>query len=70
MLMGQMHIHNIWVMRAFFFFIGVFIYGPDSMLAGTAAIDFGTKRVPGPRLDLSTGLARSAPSWAATCRAL
>ena len=34
MLMGLMHIHNIWVMRAFFFFIGVFIYGPDSMLCG------------------------------------
>ncbi len=27
-----------------FFLIGLFLYGPDSMLSGTAAIDFGTKK--------------------------
>ena len=29
---------------AFFFFIGVFVQGPDSMVSSTAAMDFGTKR--------------------------
>jgi OPA family sugar phosphate sensor protein UhpC-like MFS transporter len=27
--------------------IGVFLYGPDSMVSATAAIDFGTKRAAG-----------------------
>ena len=43
MLTGLTQIHNLWVMRGFFFFVGVFIYGPDSMVSATAAIDFGTK---------------------------
>jgi OPA family sugar phosphate sensor protein UhpC-like MFS transporter len=56
MLMGQIHIHNIWLMRAFFFFIGVFIYGPDSMLSATAAIDFGTKRGAGAATGFVNGI--------------
>jgi sugar phosphate permease len=36
--------NNIWVMVAFFFLVGMFLYGPDSILSATAAIDFGTKR--------------------------
>jgi OPA family sugar phosphate sensor protein UhpC-like MFS transporter len=44
MLMGLTPIDNIWLMGAFFFLVGVFILGPDSMLSATAAMDFGTKR--------------------------
>jgi sugar phosphate permease len=44
MLIGLWHIDNLWVMRGYFFLIGVCLYGPDSMVSATAAIDFGTKR--------------------------
>jgi sugar phosphate permease len=44
MLVGASGIHNIWVMRAFLFSVGVFLMGPDSMISATAAMDFGTKR--------------------------
>ncbi|MBA3485360.1 MAG: MFS transporter, partial [Pirellulales bacterium] len=44
MLVGLAQIHDIWMMRGFFFLVGVFLYGPDSLLSATAAIDFGTKR--------------------------
>jgi sugar phosphate permease len=44
MLAGLTPIHNLWFMRGFFFFIGVFLYGPDAMVSATAAIDFGTKQ--------------------------
>jgi MFS transporter, OPA family, glycerol-3-phosphate transporter len=44
MLLGLSHMNSLWVMRAYFFFIGIFLYGPDSMVSATAPIDFGTKR--------------------------
>jgi sugar phosphate permease len=44
MLAGLAPIHNLWVMIAFFFLAGMFLFGPDSMVSATAAIDFGTKR--------------------------
>jgi OPA family glycerol-3-phosphate transporter-like MFS transporter len=44
MLIGLWHVDNLWVMRGYFFLIGVFLYGPDSMISSTAAVDFGTKR--------------------------
>jgi OPA family sugar phosphate sensor protein UhpC-like MFS transporter len=44
MLIGLSDIDNLWLMRGYFFLIGVFLYGPDSMVSATAAIDFGTKR--------------------------
>ena len=44
MLVGLMHIDNIWFMGGFFFLVGVFLFGPDSIISGTAAMDFGTKR--------------------------
>jgi MFS transporter, OPA family, glycerol-3-phosphate transporter len=56
MLLGQIHIDSIWLMRAFFFFVGVFLYGPDSMLSATAAIDFGTKRGAGAATGLVNGV--------------
>jgi OPA family sugar phosphate sensor protein UhpC-like MFS transporter len=44
MLIGLQPIQNFWVMAAFFFCIGAFLFGPDSILSATAAMDFGTKR--------------------------
>jgi OPA family sugar phosphate sensor protein UhpC-like MFS transporter len=44
MLAGLAPIHSLWVMIAFFFLVGIFLFGPDSMVSATAAIDFGTKR--------------------------
>jgi OPA family sugar phosphate sensor protein UhpC-like MFS transporter len=44
MLIGLAPIHNMWLMGTFFFLIGIFVLGPDSMLSATAAMDFGTKR--------------------------
>lgn len=44
MLVGLSRIESVWVMSGFFFAVGVFLYGPDSMVSSTAAIDFGRKR--------------------------
>ena len=44
MLFGLKHIDSTWMMAGFFFFVGIFLFGPDSIISGTAAIDFGTKR--------------------------
>jgi sugar phosphate permease len=33
-----------WVLGGSFFLIGLLLFGPDSMITGTAAVDFGTKR--------------------------
>jgi len=41
---GLRPIENSWVMAAFFFFVGAFLFGPDSMISATASMDFGTKR--------------------------
>jgi OPA family sugar phosphate sensor protein UhpC-like MFS transporter len=41
---GLKPIENYWVMAAYFFFIGAFLFGPDSMISATASMDFGTKR--------------------------
>src|SRR4029077_20174911 len=44
MLLGLKHIDSTWIMAGVFFFVGIFLFGPDSIISGTAAIDFGTKR--------------------------
>jgi OPA family sugar phosphate sensor protein UhpC-like MFS transporter len=44
MLIGLLEIDDLWMMRLFFFCVGIFLFGPDSMISATAAIDFGTKR--------------------------
>jgi OPA family sugar phosphate sensor protein UhpC-like MFS transporter len=41
---GMYPIHNIWLMGAFFFVVGAFLFGPDSLISATASIDFGTKQ--------------------------
>lgn len=44
MFFGLRPIHNPIVMGGFFFLIGLFLFGPDSTVCATAAVDFGTKR--------------------------
>jgi OPA family sugar phosphate sensor protein UhpC-like MFS transporter len=44
MFIGLEPIENFWVMAAFFFCIGAFLFGPDSIISATASMDFGTKR--------------------------
>jgi OPA family sugar phosphate sensor protein UhpC-like MFS transporter len=44
MLVGLLEIDDIWMMGLFFFCVGIFLFGPDSMISATAAIDFGTRR--------------------------
>ncbi len=36
--------NNIYIIAALLFAIGFFLYGPDSLLTGAAAVDFGTKK--------------------------
>ena len=43
-------------MRGFFFLVGVFLYGPDSMISATAAMDFGTKRGAGTAIGFVNGI--------------
>jgi len=56
MLFGLTTIANIWVMAAFFFLLGVFLFGPDSMISATASIDFGTKRGAGTATGFVNGI--------------
>ncbi len=44
MFVGLTEIHSVWMMRTFFFLVGFFLFGPDTVISATAAIDFGTKR--------------------------
>jgi OPA family sugar phosphate sensor protein UhpC-like MFS transporter len=41
---GLTPIRDFWLMAAYFFCVGAFLFGPDSMISATAAMDFGTKR--------------------------
>jgi OPA family glycerol-3-phosphate transporter-like MFS transporter len=56
MLFGLKHIDNTWMMAGFFFLVGVFLFGPDSIISGTAAIDFGTKRGAGTATGFVNGI--------------
>jgi OPA family sugar phosphate sensor protein UhpC-like MFS transporter len=56
MLTGLTSIHNVWVMTGFFFLVGVFLFGPDSMISATAATDFGTKRGAGTAIGCINGI--------------
>jgi OPA family sugar phosphate sensor protein UhpC-like MFS transporter len=55
MLVGLTPIHDVWVMLGFFFLIGAFLFGPDSMISATAATDFGTKRGAGTATGIVNG---------------
>ena len=42
--LGLTPIGNKWLMTALFFAIGLFLFGPDTLISGTAAVDLGTKK--------------------------
>jgi len=54
--MGMNPIHNIWLMAGFFFAVGAFLFGPDSLISATASIDFGTKRGAGTAVGFVNGI--------------
>jgi OPA family sugar phosphate sensor protein UhpC-like MFS transporter len=56
MTLGLLSIDNSWLMAGFFFLVGVFLYGPDSMISATAAMDFGTKRGAGTAIGFINGI--------------
>jgi OPA family sugar phosphate sensor protein UhpC-like MFS transporter len=56
MVFGLIPIHNAWLMAGFFFLVGMFIFGPDSMISATAAMDFGTKRGAGTAIGCINGI--------------
>jgi OPA family sugar phosphate sensor protein UhpC-like MFS transporter len=56
MTFGLTPIHNVWIMAGFFFLVGVFLFGPDSMISATAAMDFGTKRGAGTAIGCINGI--------------
>lgn len=56
LLVGLTPITNIWLMAALFFTVGVFLFGPDSMISATAAMDFGTKRGAGTAIGCINGI--------------
>jgi MFS transporter, OPA family, glycerol-3-phosphate transporter len=54
--LGLTPIHNVWLMAGFFFLIGAFLFGPDSMISATASMDFGTKRGAGTATGFVNGI--------------
>jgi sugar phosphate permease len=56
MLFGLSEINNQWIMAGFFFAVGVFLFGPDTLISGTAAMDFGTKRGAGTAAGVVNGV--------------
>ena len=46
-LIGFWPVHSAWLMGVFFFSVGAFLFGPDSIISATASMDFGTKRAAG-----------------------
>jgi OPA family sugar phosphate sensor protein UhpC-like MFS transporter len=55
-MIGLTQINNIWLMSGLFFMVGVFLFGPDSMISATAAMDFGTKRGAGTAIGCVNGI--------------
>jgi OPA family sugar phosphate sensor protein UhpC-like MFS transporter len=56
MVFGLIPIHSASLMAGFFFLVGMFIFGPDSMISATAAMDFGTKRGAGTAIGCINGI--------------
>jgi OPA family sugar phosphate sensor protein UhpC-like MFS transporter len=56
MTIGLTQIQSVWIMSGFFFLVGVFLFGPDSMISATAAMDFGTKRGAGTAIGCINGI--------------
>jgi sugar phosphate permease len=53
---GLTDLHNPWFMTAFFFLVGAFLFGPDSIISATASMDFGTKRGAGTAVGFVNGI--------------
>jgi len=56
MSIGLIQLQNPWIMAAFFFLSGAFLFGPDSMISSTASIDFGTRRGAGTAVGFVNGV--------------
>jgi MFS transporter, OPA family, glycerol-3-phosphate transporter len=54
--LGMNPIHNVWTMAIFFFAVGAFLFGPDSLISSTASVDFGTKRGAGTATGFVNGI--------------
>ncbi len=49
-------IADVWAAAGFFFALGLFLFGPDAIISGSAAQDFGTKRGAGTAAGLINGI--------------
>jgi OPA family sugar phosphate sensor protein UhpC-like MFS transporter len=56
MFLGLSPIHSPWFMWMFFFLVGAFLFGPDSLISSTASMDFGTKRGAGTATGFINGI--------------
>ena len=56
MFVGLTKLESAWAMGAFFFCVGLFLFGPDSVISATASIDFGTKRGSGTATGVVNGI--------------
>jgi OPA family sugar phosphate sensor protein UhpC-like MFS transporter len=56
MFLGLSPVREVWFMWAFFFLVGVFLFGPDSLISSTASMDFGTKRGAGTATGFINGI--------------
>jgi OPA family sugar phosphate sensor protein UhpC-like MFS transporter len=56
MFIGLYPIDNYPVMVLFFFLVGAFLFGPDSLISATASVDFGTKRGAGTATGFVNGI--------------
>jgi OPA family sugar phosphate sensor protein UhpC-like MFS transporter len=56
MLLGLIRINDAWLMSGFFFLVGMFLFGPDSVISATASMDFGTKRGAGTATGFVNGI--------------
>lgn len=56
LLVGLTRLESAWAMAAFFFCVGAFLFGPDSVISATASMDFGTKRCAGTAIGFVNGV--------------
>jgi OPA family sugar phosphate sensor protein UhpC-like MFS transporter len=54
--LGLSPVREIWFMWTFFFLVGAFLFGPDSLISSTASMDFGTKRGAGTATGFINGI--------------
>ena len=56
MCLGLVNITDPYLMAGFLFLVGVFLFGPDSVISATASMDFGTKRGAGTATGVVNGI--------------